>query len=79
MQGPPATSSTKDLRSLQALEAQVVQLHSRLAFMEEEKTRLVAAAKGKNEQVRTHVQTCLEAHASRVKPCCAGFARDQTQ
>ena len=55
MQGPPASSSTKDVRSLQALEAQVVQLHSRLAFMEEEKTRLVAAAKGKNEQVRTHV------------------------
>lgn len=59
----------------------MVQLHSWLAFMEEEKTRLVAAAKGKNEQVRTHVLTCSKAHASRDKLCCAVCvtAQDQTK
>ncbi len=35
-----------------SLEAQVGQLQRRLMYMEEEKARLVAAAKGKNEQVQ---------------------------
>ena len=36
---------------MQSLEAKVDQLQNRLAFMEDEKTRLVTAAKNKNEQV----------------------------
>ena len=51
LQGAAASNKEKSLQSLQALETQVVQLQSRLAYMEEEKGRLVAAAKGKNEQV----------------------------
>lgn len=51
LQGPSASSKVKDVQNLQALEAQVKQLQSRLGYMEEEKGRLVAAAKGKNEQV----------------------------
>ena len=51
LQGAATSSKAKSMQSLQALEAQVVQLQSRLAYMEEEKGRLVAAAKGKNEQV----------------------------
>lgn len=37
---------------VQSLEAKVGQLQSRLAYMEDEKARLVTAAKSKNEQVQ---------------------------
>ena len=52
-QRPTSRPSSPEVESL---EAQVGQLQSRLMYMEEEKARLVAAAKGKNEQVR--VITC---------------------
>lgn len=47
-----SSSRARDVQSLQALEGQVLQMQSRLGYMEEEKARLVAAAKGKNEQVK---------------------------
>lgn len=37
---------------VQSLEAKVDQLQTRLAYMEDEKTRLITAAKNKNEQVQ---------------------------
>lgn len=55
MQETSASSKLKDVKNLQTLEAQVKQLQSRLGYMEEEKGRLVAAAKGKNEQVSADV------------------------
>jgi len=46
------SSSRPSSPEVESLEAQVGQLQSRLMYMEEEKARLVAAAKGKNEQVQ---------------------------
>ena len=47
--GSSVRSSSSEVQSL---EAKVDQLQSRLAYMEDEKTRLITAAKNKNEQVQ---------------------------
>lgn len=53
---------------VQSLEAKVDQLQSRLAYMEDEKTRLITAAKSKNEQVQQTVMfhLLLEDHLSAI-------------
>lgn len=48
---------------LESLETQVVQLQSRLRFMEDEKARLTAAAKSKNKQVTALEQRCQQLEA----------------
>ena len=56
---------------VESLEAQVGQLQSRLQYMEEEKARLVAAAKGKNEQVQ--VVNAATMFVIGNPNCCSGY------
>ena len=56
---------------VESLEAQVGQLQSRLMYMEEEKARLVAAAKGKNEQVQ--VVNAASMFVIGNPACCTGY------
>jgi len=56
---------------VESLEAQVGQLQSRLMYMEEEKARLVAAAKGKNEQVQ--VVNAATMFVIGNPTCCTGY------
>ncbi len=56
---------------VESLEAQVGQLQSRLMYMEEEKARLVAAAKGKNEQVQ--VLNAASMFVIGNPTCCTGY------
>jgi len=56
---------------VESLEAQVGQLQSRLMYMEEEKARLVAAAKGKNEQVQ--VVNAATMFVIGTPTCCTGY------
>jgi hypothetical protein len=56
---------------VESLEAQVGQLQSRLMYMEEEKARLVAAAKGKNEQVQ--VINAASMLVTGNPTCCTGY------
>ena len=46
------SSSRSSSQEVQTLEAKVSQLQSRLIYMEDEKARLIMAAKSKNEQVQ---------------------------
>ena len=65
---------------VESLEAQVGQLQSRLMYMEEEKARLVAAAKGKNEQVQ--VVHAVSVFVIGNPTCCTGYedrAQRETQ
>lgn len=56
---------------VESLEAQVGQLQSRLMYMEEEKARLVAAAKGKNEQVQ--IVNAASVFVIGNPTCCTGY------
>ena len=56
---------------VESLEAQVGQLQSRQMYMEEEKARLVAAAKGKNEQVQ--VVNAATMFVIGNPTCCTGY------